>query len=83
LETIILEALEKLPTADKEVLVLHIYSGYPFGEIAEMLGKSQEAVWQQASRARVKLRNIVMQDANRMGIALPAMKTANKNGAIS
>lgn len=74
LESIILEALEKLSADDREVLVLNIYSGYNFGEIAEMLGASPEAVWQRASRARVKLRKIVIEDANRMGVALPRMK---------
>ena len=83
LETIILEALEKLPEADKEILVLNIYSGYKFGEIAEMLGKSSDAVWQQASRARTKLRTIVLEDAKRLHIALPPMKETKKDGAIA
>ena len=81
LEAIILEALEKLPASDKEILVLNIYSGYKFGEIAEMLGKSTDAVWQQASRARAKLRTIVMEEAKRFGITLPQSKS-KKNGAI-
>jgi RNA polymerase sigma factor (sigma-70 family) len=73
IECIILDALEKLPADDREVLVLNIYSGYDFGEIAEMLGKSADAIWQRASRARVKLRKIVIEDANRMGVPLPRM----------
>lgn len=72
-EAIILEALEKLSADDRELLVLNIYSGYTFGEIAEMLGLSPEAVWQRASRARVRLRTIVIEDAKRMGVALPRM----------
>jgi RNA polymerase sigma-70 factor, ECF subfamily len=71
IEAIILEALEKLPDDDREVLILNIYSGYSFGEITTMVGKSTEAIWQQASRARVKLRTIVMEDAVRMGVAIP------------
>ncbi len=73
IEALILDSLEKLPKEDHEVLVLNIYSGYSFGEIAEMLGKSSDAIWQQASRARVKLRKIVIEDAQRMGVALPSM----------
>jgi RNA polymerase sigma factor (sigma-70 family) len=83
IEAIIFEALEKLSSDDREVLVLNIYSGYSFGEIAEMLGKSTDAIWQQASRARVKLRNIVIDDAKRMGVALPridpGIKAVRKN----
>ncbi len=79
-EAIILEALEKLPGDDRELLVLNIYSGYSFGEIAEMLGKSTDAIWQQASRARAKLRTIVIEDAERMSIALPRMN-GNLNAA--
>jgi RNA polymerase sigma-70 factor, ECF subfamily len=78
IECIILEALEKLPPGDREVLVLNIYSGYNYGEIAEMLGASTEAIWQRASRARSKLRAIVIEDAGRMGAALPRI---NKNSA--
>jgi RNA polymerase sigma factor (sigma-70 family) len=86
IECIILDALEKLPGDDREVLALNIYSGYNYGEIAEILGKSADAVWQRASRARVKLRKIVIDDAKRMGVALPKInsgtKTAQKKEAI-
>ncbi len=78
LEAIILESLEKLPNDDRELLILNIYSGYSFGEIATMVGKSTEAIWQQASRARVKLRTIVTEDANRMGVAIP-----RTNGSVN
>jgi RNA polymerase sigma factor (sigma-70 family) len=73
IECIILDALEKLSQNDREVLVLNIYSGYNFGEIAEMQGKTTDAIWQQASRARKQLRKIVIEDAKRIGIALPKM----------
>lgn len=71
LECIVLDALERLSFEDREVLVLNIYSGYKFGEIAEMQGKSVDAIWARASRARVRLREIVMADAKRLGVALP------------
>ncbi len=85
IECIILEALEKLSPDDREVLVLNIYSGYNFGEIAEMLEKSPDAIWQRASRARAKLRKIVIEDAKRLGVALPRMNgnaSIKKNEAI-
>src|SRR5205085_12570261 len=68
LEGQILDALEKLSFEDREVLVLNIYSGYKFGEIAEMQSRTAEAIWAQASRARVKLREIVVADARQAGI---------------
>jgi RNA polymerase sigma factor (sigma-70 family) len=80
IEAIVLEALEKLSHDDRELLVLNIYSGYSFREIAEMLGKSTDAIWQQASRARTKLRTIVIEDAKRMSIALPKIN-GNLNAA--
>jgi RNA polymerase sigma factor (sigma-70 family) len=78
IECIIIEALEKLSQDDREVLVLNIYSGYNFGEIAKMVGATPEAVWQRASRARVKLRKIVIEDAKRMGVALPKINSDAK-----
>ena len=80
LETLILESLERLEFDDREVLVLNIYSGYKFEEIAKLQNRSVEAVWQQASRARKKLREFVVQDAKRLGIALPAIK--KKEGTV-
>jgi len=77
-EMIIVEALEKLPAEEREILVLNIYSGYKFGEIAEMLEMSVEAVWQRASRARTKLRAIVEADAAQQGIGLPSKKSREK-----
>ena len=80
LESLILEAFEKLSFDDREVLVLNIYSGYKFGEIAEMQSKSVDAVWACASRARARLRAIVIEDAKRAGISLPPMKQKIKIG---
>ena len=78
LETIVLEALEKLNDEDREVLVLNIYSGYKFGEIAEMLEISADAAWQRASRARARLRKIVMSDAASLGITVPGQTVSAK-----
>jgi RNA polymerase sigma-70 factor (ECF subfamily) len=59
-EELILAALDRLPFEQREVLILNIYCGYRFEEIAEMTGKSPEAIWKRASRARKQLREMVM-----------------------
>lgn len=53
-------ALERLPFEYREVMVLNLYCGYRFDEIASMLDKSSEAVWAMASRARRKLREMIL-----------------------
>jgi RNA polymerase sigma-70 factor (ECF subfamily) len=60
-EELVFQALEQLPFDYREVLILHNYSGYSLEEIADLLGKSAEAIWKRASRAREKLRLLVMQ----------------------
>lgn len=53
-------ALEELPVEYREVLVLHVYCGYQFDEIAVMLEKTPQAIWKRASRARARLRERVL-----------------------
>lgn len=60
MEELVVQALERLAFDYREVLILNSYSGYSLDEIATMLGKSPEAIWKRASRAREKLRNEVM-----------------------
>ncbi len=59
LEETVQMALGDLSFDYREVLVLNIYCGYPFEEIAAMLGKSPDAIWMRASRARARLRSAV------------------------
>lgn len=59
LEETALAALERLPYDYREVLVLNLYCGYRYDEIAVMLGKSPDAIWARASRARTQLRRMV------------------------
>ncbi|HET6513455.1 MAG TPA: sigma-70 family RNA polymerase sigma factor [Candidatus Kapabacteria bacterium] len=68
-EEIVLRALEKLPDEQREVLVLNIYSGYRFDEIAEMLGKSPDAIWARASRGRAALRKMVLEAMSGKGLS--------------
>jgi len=64
MEELILASLERLSFEHREVLVLHIYCGYRLEEIAAMTGKSPEAIWKRASRARKELRTLVMRDSD-------------------
>ncbi len=66
-------SLPKLPMRQREVLVLHAYSGYTFEQIADMLGEQVGSVRMRASRARAHLARIVSamveieEDAERHG----------------
>lgn len=59
LEELVLIALERLPLAEREVLVLHIYSEYKFEEIAEMMSESSGAIRTRAWRARRQLKRVI------------------------
>jgi RNA polymerase sigma-70 factor (ECF subfamily) len=59
LEELALESLNKLSFEYREVLVLNLYCGYRFDEIAVMTGKTPDAIWARASRARAQLRKMV------------------------
>ena len=50
------EALDRLPTPQREVLVLHYFGGLSFGEIATQTGTGLSAVKQRARRAYAALR---------------------------
>ncbi|GHF01136.1 RNA polymerase sigma24 factor [Amycolatopsis deserti] len=52
----LLVVLETLSPAERAVFVLHDVFGYPHGEIADILGRSPEAVRQLAHRAREHVR---------------------------
>lgn len=56
LEDLALRALDELPHDYREVLILSLYCGYRLDEIAELQGKSADAIRKRASRARVYLR---------------------------
>ena len=51
-----LAVLERLTAAERVAFVLHDVFGVPFGEIAQVVGRSDEAVRPLASRARAKVR---------------------------
>ena len=64
-EEIVRCCLDQLSFDYRETLVLNMYSGYTFEEIASMLGKSPDAIWARASRARKKLRELVVAEIER------------------
>jgi len=58
-EELVVQALPRLPIQQREVLILHAYSGYSFEEIAEMLGEQVGAVRTRAWRARSQLARLI------------------------
>lgn len=75
MEELVVGALQDLSFDYREVLVLNIYCGYSFEEIATMLGKSSEAIWTRASRARAQLRKMVQSAKQEQGTALRKQST--------
>lgn len=59
MEELVILALPHLPLQQREVLVLHAYSGYRFDEIAQMLGEPVGAIRTRAWRARAHLGRII------------------------
>jgi RNA polymerase sigma-70 factor (ECF subfamily) len=55
----VLNALDQLPAADREVLALRAEAGLSFGEIADLTGQSAEAVRVRVHRARKKLMEVL------------------------
>lgn len=55
----ILEAVMVLPKKYREAIYLHYYEGYSVREIAELLGRSESAVFAHLSRGRNKLRDML------------------------
>jgi RNA polymerase sigma factor (sigma-70 family) len=64
LEELVIQSLPKLTFEFREILVLTAYCGYEYTEIAEMLGKSIDAVRMRTSRARAQLRTILLEAMN-------------------
>jgi RNA polymerase sigma-70 factor, ECF subfamily len=56
-------AIQKLPTGYRSVFVLHDVEGYEHGEIAEMLGIAEGTSKSQLHKARLKLRELIRQQA--------------------
>jgi RNA polymerase sigma-70 factor (ECF subfamily) len=65
-EELVVAALERLPEETKEIFILHYYSGYPFEEIAPILGKKTNAIWTKVSRARKQIKEIVENELSKV-----------------
>lgn len=59
MEEAVVVALDHLPEHQRELLVLHSYSGYTYEEIAEMFGEGVGAIRTRAWRARLKLGRLI------------------------
>ncbi len=59
IQALMVRALTKLPFDQRETFVLHEYSGFSFGEIAEMMGVPEANVKVRAHRARARLRKFI------------------------
>ena len=59
MEEAVIVALDHLPEPQRELLILHSYSGYDYEEIAEMMEESVGSIRTRAWRARVKLGRII------------------------
>ena len=55
----IMQAINQLPTAFKEVILLHYYQGYGISEIAEMMELPEGTISSRLSRGRKKLETIL------------------------
>jgi len=59
MEEAVVVALDHLPENQRELLLLHSYSGYTYEEIAEMFGEGVGAIRTRAWRARLKLGRLI------------------------
>jgi RNA polymerase sigma-70 factor (ECF subfamily) len=53
------KALAKLPFDQREIFVLHEYSGFSYAEIADMMESNEQSVKVRAYRARLRLRKFI------------------------
>lgn len=59
LEELIVMALDRLPIPQREVIILHVYSGYDYTEIANMLETPVDNIRMRAMRGRTHLARIM------------------------
>lgn len=59
IQALMVRGLAKLPFDQRETFVLHEYSGFTFGEIAEMMSVPEANVKVRAHRARARLRKFI------------------------
>ena len=55
-------SLERLPVAQREVVVLKLWRGAPFAEIALLIGTSEEAARMRFSRGLATLREVLTEE---------------------
>ncbi|MHA6623828.1 RNA polymerase sigma factor SigJ [Pseudonocardia sichuanensis] len=83
--TAVLVVLETLTPAERTAFVLHDVFGLPFGEVAEIVGRTPAAVRQLAARARKHVREGAPRadtDPRRHRAVVDAFTTALENGDV-
>ncbi len=53
------DALQRIPAAQRDAIILHWYEGFTFGEIAQILGAKESAIKVRAHRGYEQLRKIL------------------------
>lgn len=56
------EAVKQLPDANREVIHLFYYEGYPTAQIAKILNRRESTVWSDLRRGRERLKKILKED---------------------
>ena len=56
-DTVVSDAVARLPHDQREAIYLHYYEGYPIAEVARLVGASEAAIAKRLSRARATLRH--------------------------
>jgi RNA polymerase sigma factor (sigma-70 family) len=59
IRSLITQALGKLPLEQREIFVLHEYSGFSYGDIGILLGRTESNIKTIAFRARIRLRKLI------------------------
>ena len=72
----VLDALDRLPTAQRAALVLHHVEGFPIAEISRLLGRSDRAVESLLARGRRKLLTEIGERQDVPGLSRAAGKGA-------
>lgn len=60
-EQCIIEEIFQLPTEESSIIYMYYYEGYTIREIAEILGKKQNTVNSKLTRARKKLKKLLLE----------------------
>ena len=63
-EQVIIEEVAQLPPMERTIIYLYYYEGYSAKEIADILGKSRNAVYLRLMRAKNRLKHLITEADN-------------------